>query len=230
MNDNMPVGSKVVLLIAVLALCGCRHASVRAPSPEDEQEAIIVLQGTDTVELFSPRVVTLVAIAIHDIRQAHPEVSGIHARVERPAIAMTVTDDSTTTQTKAYPGSVHLWNPHPRMVRRTGIVAIDSVLDDLHVDSVSIMPPESMLTLEVSFANAANAPVIARRFARVPHVANVVDDGPVETDSTWVRLRREGSLFHFLFSVGQGYCQAGCRERKYFTYTFDTVSKKITRG
>jgi hypothetical protein len=82
---------------------------------------------------------------------------------------------------------------------------------------------QSRVLVEVDFHNLANAPIIARHFTHVPHVASVANYGPPSGLDDWIRLKRPSAQLQFLFS-------ASGKFPVYDTYTFDTLTKTVTPG
>lgn len=179
-------------------------------------EAVSVMQGTDTVEFFSPRTVTLVAGALRDIRQKYPDMKAIHQPGWRNLI-LSVQDSV---------GVATLTGVSGDSIVRTGLRELDSLNEQLGVENVKVGRLGRSFLVTVTFADAANIPIVSRRYASLPHIAYA--SAVLGSDGNRVQLIVKQALLHFVFIAGFGDCPAGCIRHDYFYFTLDTVTKTIT--
>jgi hypothetical protein len=91
-------------------------------------EAVSIMQGTDTVDFFSPRTVMLVAGALRDIRQQYPDMKAIHQPGWRNLILSVQDSVGVATLTGASGDSIV----------RTGLRELDSLNEQLGVENVKV--------------------------------------------------------------------------------------------
>jgi hypothetical protein len=230
------------VLIALLAAATTAHAQnryrdgYREPVPHTREDsvrtfmgdALAVLQGTDTVEFFSPRLVELTASAIRQIRASYPAVSDIGVI---PAFFMEVRifDSAAVAAISRQGRPLDRHGFATDTLRRTGLVEFDTLNQRLGVSEVvATRMGGSVAELLVRFRRPANIPVVSRRYQRLPYIRAAGLGLIAGQDGDRIRLTPEGALFHFEFSAGYDDCPTGCLTRDYWYFTFDTVSKTVT--
>ena len=225
------LAAAMAVLIAVFpAPLTAQTAGEDSATRQLRHDAVILLQGLDTLPFLNPTRISLVMRALETIRERIPAVRDVKVGSDRTWLTMEPHDRSIfLTNSGVRPPPTGPQDIYAAPVERAGVRSVDSLNAVFGVKELWVENIHGRSRLMIAFSWTVNVPVVAEYYADLPEIDWALPSIGFGTGfEDWIRLVDKYPLLHFIFAKRWRACPTACTDLGLYYVTYDAGQRKAT--